>query len=161
WDWWGRQDSNLQFPVGTKGFKPSAYTSSATPPLPVIQRTRRPVPERKKWRRRPDSNRRIADLQSAPLTTWVRRRARGRSETLERETGFEPATPTLARSCSTTELFPRESDSTILIATRHPVSPLSAAAAASGGIGLMKKPLPHSKPATFNSFGMISRCQWK
>src|SRR5437870_274417 len=27
---------------------------------------------------------------------------------MERETGFEPATPTLARSCSTTELFPRE-----------------------------------------------------
>ena len=27
---------------------------------------------------------------------------------LERETGFEPATPTLARSCSTTELFPHE-----------------------------------------------------
>ena len=29
---------------------------------------------------------------------------------LERETGFEPATPTLARSCSTTELFPRSSE---------------------------------------------------
>src|SRR2546430_13586249 len=28
---------------------------------------------------------------------------------MERETGFEPATPTLARSCSTTELFPRHS----------------------------------------------------
>ncbi len=26
---------------------------------------------------------------------------------MERETGIEPATPTLARSCSTTELFPR------------------------------------------------------
>src|SRR3989338_8254958 len=31
-----------------------------------------------------------------------------RLETMERETGFEPATPTLARLCSTTELFPRE-----------------------------------------------------
>ena len=30
------------------------------------------------WRRRPDSNRRITDLQSAPLTTWVRRRAQKR-----------------------------------------------------------------------------------
>ena len=29
---------------------------------------------REEWRRRADSNRRIADLQSAPLTTWVRRR---------------------------------------------------------------------------------------
>src|SRR5439155_21472888 len=29
------------------------------------------------------------------------------SRRVERETGFEPATPTLARSCSTTELFPR------------------------------------------------------
>ncbi len=26
---------------------------------------------------------------------------------VERETGFEPATPTLARLCSTAELFPR------------------------------------------------------
>ena len=60
------------------------------------------------------------------LTTWLRRlkawrpefstaTTRGRIETgpnakeletLERETGFEPATPTLARLCSTTELFP-------------------------------------------------------
>ena len=29
-----------------------------------------------------------------------------RNERMERETGFEPATPTLARLCSTTELFP-------------------------------------------------------
>ena len=35
-----------------------------SPPLVVIE----------EWRRRPDSNRRITDLQSAPLTTWVRRR---------------------------------------------------------------------------------------
>src|SRR5262249_14484602 len=37
------------------------------------------------------------------------RRAPGRpggAERLERETGFEPATPTLARLCSTPELFP-------------------------------------------------------
>src|SRR5689334_5810698 len=27
---------------------------------------------------------------------------------VERETGFEPATPTLARLCSTTELFPQK-----------------------------------------------------
>ena len=61
----------------------------------------------REWRRRPDSNRRITDLQSAPLTTWVRRRCQDEDrEILERETGFEPATPTLARSCSTTELFP-------------------------------------------------------
>src|SRR5689334_7122068 len=33
-------------------------------------------------------------------------RPRSRSHNLERETGFEPATPTLARLCSTTELFP-------------------------------------------------------
>lgn len=61
------------------------------------------------------------------LTTWLRRpetdraalrglldSSRSRKDTsavsegynLERETGFEPATPTLARLCSTTELFP-------------------------------------------------------
>jgi len=32
-------------------------------------------------------------------------------------------------------------------------------AASSGGTGLMKNPLPHSKPATLVSLGMISRCQ--
>jgi hypothetical protein len=31
---------------------------------------------------------------------------RARGEKMERETGFEPATSTLARSHSTTELFP-------------------------------------------------------
>ena len=30
---------------------------------------------------------------------------------LERETGLEPATPTLARWCSTTELFPQKGSS--------------------------------------------------
>ncbi len=36
------------------------------------------------------------------LTTWL-----CRHNILERKTGFEPATPTLARWCSTTELLPR------------------------------------------------------
>src|SRR2546429_6372062 len=50
----------------------------------------------------------FADLS---LTTWVPRLERREIErllnkTLERETGFEPATSTLARSHSTTELFP-------------------------------------------------------
>ena len=40
---------------------------------------------------------------------------------VERETGFEPATPTLARSCSTAELFPRE------VVERPGVEPGSAA----------------------------------
>ena len=54
------------------------------------------------------------DLQSAasPLCHLARLFRRTRRTTLnlaekmERETGFEPATPTLARLCSTTELFP-------------------------------------------------------
>ena len=55
----------------------------------------------------------FADLS---LTTWVPRligvgyienpRARARVKILERETGVEPATSTLARSHSTTELLP-------------------------------------------------------
>src|SRR5215831_5511647 len=50
----------------------------------------------------------FADLS---LTTWVPRLQRSqirtkRNKVLERETGFEPATSTLARSHSTTELFP-------------------------------------------------------
>jgi hypothetical protein len=70
---------------------------------------------------------------------------------LERETGFEPATPTLARSCSTTELFPHASAELYHAVPRSfrrfsPSQPASrsAAAASSGGTGLMKKPLPHS-----------------
>ena len=84
---------------------------------------------------------------------------------MERETGFEPATPTLARLCSTTELFPRPfaRDATPKSTTggrgRYPASSRSTAAAVSGGTGLMKNPLPHSNPATLVSFGMISRCQ--
>ncbi len=38
------------------------------------------------------------------LTTWLCRPER--KGEMERETGFEPATSTLARSHSTTELFP-------------------------------------------------------
>jgi hypothetical protein len=38
------------------------------------------------------------------LTTWLCRQKK-----MERETGFEPATSTLARSHSTTELFPPNS----------------------------------------------------
>ena len=29
-----------------------------------------------------------------------------------------------------------------------------------GGVGLMKKPEPHSNPANLVSLGMISKCQW-
>ena len=39
------------------------------------------------------------------LTTWLCRQKK-----MERETGFEPATSTLARSHSTTELFPLNSN---------------------------------------------------
>ena len=38
---------------------------------------------------------------------------------LERETGFEPATSTLARSHSTTELFPPASDTRVYTKTRR------------------------------------------
>ena len=54
------------------------------------------------WRRGGESNSRIKVLQTSPLPLGYRA---GR---LERETGFEPATSTLARSHSTTELFPLE-----------------------------------------------------
>ena len=64
----------------------------------------------------------FADLS---LTAWVPRlirwgyienpRARARVKILERETGVEPATSTLARSHSTTELLPL----VLLIITKH------------------------------------------
>jgi hypothetical protein len=52
------------------------------------------------WRRHPDLNRGIAVLQTAALPLGYAAR------NLERETGFEPATSTLARLHSTAELFP-------------------------------------------------------
>src|SRR5262249_50190390 len=66
------------------------------------------------WRRRPDLNRgwRFCRplpylLATAPLKmTRGPRRPAHRAKKLERETGFEPPTSTLARSHSTTELFP-------------------------------------------------------
>ena len=76
------------------------------------------------WRRRSESNRRIKVLQTSALPLgyaaciWEEEkrlqyntgndpwRAVARIQKLERETGFEPATSTLARLHSTTELFP-------------------------------------------------------
>ena len=59
-------------------------------------------------RRGPDSNRRIKVLQTSPLPLGYRApQPTGEwNQNLERETGFEPATSTLARSHSTTELLP-------------------------------------------------------
>ena len=50
-------------------------------------------------------NKGFADL---CLTTWLRRRNREGAvrKIMERKTGLEPATPTLARWCSTAELLP-------------------------------------------------------
>src|SRR5271165_3277362 len=76
---------------------------------------------RKDWRRGSESNRRIKVLQTSPLPLGYRapaptlafrpekvhwRRQDGKQRNLERETGVEPATSTLARSRSTTELLP-------------------------------------------------------
>src|SRR5439155_1095492 len=56
---------------------------------------------------------------------------------------IEAATPPLARSCSTTELFPRSSGVELYHAPQGAAA-RRASAASSGGAGLMKKPLPHS-----------------
>ena len=50
----------------------------------------------------------IRVLQTLALTTWPRRR-------MERETGFEPATFSLARRCSTPEPLPHS----LLLAVSH------------------------------------------
>jgi hypothetical protein len=79
---------------------------------------------RKNWRRRPDLNRgwRFCrplpyHLATAPKVRVSRggesTRARVSERKMERETGFEPATSTLARSHSTTELFPLARTSTV------------------------------------------------
>ena len=57
------------------------------------------------WLPRPDCRR--AGTQGEELPSWqTLARWRGLWNSLERETGFEPATSTLARSHSTTELLP-------------------------------------------------------
>src|SRR5437660_2819032 len=74
----------------------------------------------KDWRSGSESNRRIKVLQTSPLPLGYRALLstllacskspfagnRPKTKNLERETGFEPATSTLARSHSTTELLP-------------------------------------------------------
>src|SRR5439155_16805594 len=55
------------------------------------------------WRRRPDSNRGVGVLQTPALPLGY---AAAAVHTLERETGLEPATFSLARRRSTTELLP-------------------------------------------------------
>ena len=76
------------------------------------------------WRRGSESNRRIKVLQTSPLPLGYRAPAQSSARTnpsaeheqagikrnLERETGFEPATSTLARSHSTTELLPLDEE---------------------------------------------------
>src|SRR6185437_16114192 len=77
------------------------------------------------WRRGWESNPRIKVLQTSPLPLGYRAllqqspsRLRGQVKpNLERETGVEPATSTLARSRSTTELLPLVVDSSIIISS--------------------------------------------
>src|SRR5277367_4525299 len=89
------------------------------------------------------------------LTTWLPRPVQqalkrkalasaGLQETLERETGFEPATSTLARSHSTTELLP-------LVASFYSTRPLHANSEAMVAIrrnppGIKKNPRPAPIP---------------
>src|SRR5688500_11348657 len=54
----------------------------------------------------PSRQRRYGGQPSRGLPTEAHARVGKRERRLERETGFEPATSTLARSHSTTELFP-------------------------------------------------------
>jgi hypothetical protein len=79
------------------GFEPATST------LARLHSTTELLPHRQsgeKWRRHPDLNRRMAVLQTAALPLGYA------ALKVERETGFEPATSTLARLHSTAELFP-------------------------------------------------------
>src|SRR4026207_1175414 len=97
--------------------------------------------------------------------------ARANERKLERETGFEPATSTLARSHSTTELFPLARTLTVPHGPvgfnrhgpdrpPHTFTSPSTRAPSSGDVGLMENPFPHSNPAAVVSRGINSRCQW-
>ena len=63
---------------------------------------------------RRDSNARPLRPERSALPSWATSRVQKKLtvvsfHSLERKTGFEPATPTMARSCSTTELLPQNS----------------------------------------------------
>jgi hypothetical protein len=108
---------------------------------------------------------------------------------MERETGFEPATSTLARSHSTTELFPLATNpngNTAFWGQATPQAGLKACsyepgglegqllglyeplplasrstfAAVSGGVGLRWRPVAHSNAPNRVTLGRISMCQW-
>src|SRR5881409_1586023 len=99
-----------------------------------------PIERSWNWRRRPDLNRgwRFCRplpylLATAPQNGARATKARAASvKRLERETGFEPATSTLARSHSTTELFPPEPST-----YHHNRTERKTLAASSGDVGLM------------------------
>ncbi len=60
------------------------------------------------WRRHPDLNRGVRVLQTLALPLGYGAKKNSAELCLERETRFEPATSTLARWRSTTELFPHK-----------------------------------------------------
>ena len=113
-DWRRGPDSNLRRLAGVRARcrNPEHSRRTSTDPLSIRSFV---------WRRGPDSNRRIKVLQTSPLPLGYRaslvaphhplqqgRPAASpiREGNMERETGFEPATSTLARSHSTAELLP-------------------------------------------------------
>ena len=93
------------------GFEPATST------LARLHSTTELLPHRC-WRRHPDLNRRMEVLQTSALPLGYA----ASSVSLERETGFEPATSTLARLHSTTELLPLNEESLL----RHSPAPCQA-----------------------------------
>ena len=101
---------------------------------------------------------------------------------MERETGFEPATSTLARSHSTTELFPLATNPNGTTPLQNQATPGHAQrlqlrargglktavymasrktfAAVSGSVGLRWNPVAHSNAPNRVTLGRISMCQW-
>src|SRR5262249_43141489 len=135
----------------TEDFKSSA---SAVSPRP-----RENSYGKKKWRRRADSNRCIEVLQTSALATWLRRpegrmSGRGVGWSGKRDSNPRPR-PWQGRALPLS--YSRVTDScdgpiyyhAVPGGRGHPGASRSAVAASSGGTGLMKNPLPHSKPATF------------
>ena len=156
--------------VGAAGFEPACPCGRR-----VLSPLRIPVPPRprhnsmREWRRRADSNRCIEVLQTSALATWLRRRATmlsgsrrgwsGKRDSNPRPRPWQGRALPLSYSRVTGSLRQRHIVSRRRGPSTQPVASRSAVAASSGGTGLMKNPLPHSKPATLVSLGMISRCQ--
>ena len=109
--------TEIQLLCNAKDFKSLASANSTTAAYEVwhLRFTKKASPKTMPfaWRRHPDLNRGVKVLQTFALPLGYGAKKTVRKVRLERETRLEPATFTLARWRSTTELFPHNQHSAL------------------------------------------------